>query len=169
MSQFYAYNSDVSMYIEFVPKSTRRYIDINKCLSYIGENIAMALPFFHAFSGADATTSFYRKSKANIFTNWMKSSNFDEITTAFQMLSWLPSNDTIMNECLPVLKSFICEIYGESNMHDLNLWWKLFKHSSSNNMRELPPTYESHLLQILRACFQAGWNVVHTLATLAGQ
>ena len=158
MTQFIDYSDDVSVKIDFGSRPYRRFIDVNSCYDHVGESIALALPFFHALSGCDSTTSFYRKSKVNLFNAWMNSSNYHSITEVFQMLSWQPSQETLVR-CFVVLEAYIAEVYGsKQSVDNLNLLrWKLFKASSSNNIRELPPTTSSLHLHVLRAAFQAGW------------
>ena len=158
MTQFKNYSENVTVTIDFGSKPSRRFIDINASHEHVGESIALALPFFHTFSGCDSTTSFYKKSKTILFNAWMKSSNRDSITEAFQMLSWQPSPE-IIKHCIVILEAYVAEFYGSKQIcNDLNvLRWKLFKASSSNNIRELPPTKSSLHLHVLRASFQAGW------------
>ena len=158
MAQFLEYLEGASVTIDFGSMAYRRSIDVNACYEHIGESIALALPFFHAFSGYDSTTSFYKRSKVNLFNAWIDSPKYDSITQAFQTLSWQPSPERI-NECLGVIEAFIGEVCGSRHLcHDINtLRWKLFKASSSNNIRELPPTKSSLQLHVLRAAFQAGW------------
>ena len=67
MVQFLEYSEDASVTIDFGSMPYRRSIDVNACYEHIGENIALALPFFHALSGCDSTTSFYKRSKVNLF------------------------------------------------------------------------------------------------------
>ena len=88
----------------------------------------------------------------------MNSPNYFVITETFQILSWQPTQERI-GERLVILEDFIAEVYGNRHScHDINiLRWKLFKASSSNNIRELPPTSSSLHLHVLRAAFQAGW------------
>ena len=56
----------------------------------------MALLFFHCFSGADATTSFFKISKKDWFSNWMNSPFKDLLTDTFIKLGRCPSaNDVV--------------------------------------------------------------------------
>ena len=118
----------------------------------------MALPFFHAFSGCDSTAFFYKKSKISLYTSWTKSQCCDEITEAFKQLSWLPTEKEIEKN-LPVICKFVSAAFGDTtNSGSLNEFrLKLFKASSSNNFRELPPSEEGLELHIRRSCYQSGW------------
>ena len=75
MYRFLEYNNELYITVKFGYKKARRFIKINDCYEYVGKHIALALPFFRAFSGPDATTSFYRKSKVNMLSTWMNSGN----------------------------------------------------------------------------------------------
>ena len=44
-------------------KCRRRIIDITSVANYMGSNLCMALPGFHAFTGADSTSSFWGRGK----------------------------------------------------------------------------------------------------------
>ena len=130
----------------------------NDCFKHLGKVKSLALPFFHAFSGCDSTAFFYKKSKMSLYTSWVKSQCCDEITEAFKQLSWLPTEKEI-DKNLPVICKFISTAFGDTtNSGSLNEFrLKLFKASSSNNFRELPPSEEGLELHIRRSCYQSGW------------
>ena len=48
-------------------KNNLRYIKINQLLDQIGELLCKALPFYHAFTGCNYTSSFNRKGKIKLF------------------------------------------------------------------------------------------------------
>ena len=86
--QFQQYDDRIELYIDFGVGDDRRSININQCFQNIGgEQYALAMPFFHALSGTDSTSAFYKKSKSHLFNKWMNSPFESEITTAFQRLS----------------------------------------------------------------------------------
>ena len=91
LPQFNELNESVKILTDFGTGEHRRTISINSSFIALGESTCLALPFFHAFTGCDSTCSFYRKSKKMWFEQWMNYSMWDELTTAFQQLSWLPS------------------------------------------------------------------------------
>ena len=106
MPQFNELNESVKILTDFGTGEHRRTISINSSFNALGESTCLALPFFHAFTGCDSTCSFYRKSKKMWFELWMNYSMWDELTTAFQQLSWLPSLD-VTQANLSVIERFV--------------------------------------------------------------
>ena len=49
----------------------KKYFDVFDNLSYFGEDICRALPFFHALTGWDTASSFYQLGKAKFWKTWM--------------------------------------------------------------------------------------------------
>ena len=139
--------------VDYGTGNYRRFININNCYQHIGESNALALQFFHALSGCDSTSFIYKKSKTVLFNRWMHSPKYEDLTEAFQKLSWLPSQQTI-EECLPILYQFLESAFGGGyggNLDEFRL--TTFKASSSNNLRELPPSRRGLELHVRRASF----------------
>ena len=99
------------MSVDYGTGNFRRFININNCYQHIGESNALALQFFHALSGCDSTSFIYKKSKTVLLNRWMYSPKYEDLTEAFQKLSWLPSQQTI-EECLPILYQFLESAFG---------------------------------------------------------
>ena len=161
MVQFLEYNKAASVTVEFGTGDTRRFISINECLEHLGENVALALNFFHAFSGADSTSSFYRKGKTVLYNSWMNYPMFEDLTSTFQKLSWLPSDETI-KESLLMIQNFLYYVYRPSSnpspQNDLDeLRMDLFKSSTTNSFRDLPPSTDGLGLHVRRSAYQSGW------------
>jgi hypothetical protein len=116
------------------------------------------MPFFHALTGSDSTTFFFKKSKIHLFRTWQNSMNYDELTATFQRLSWLSSEASI-TASYPILQQFIIAAYGgKQNYENLDKFrLDLFKTASSNNLRDIPPSKKGLSLHIRRSAFQAGW------------
>ena len=62
MSEFMAANPSVEITVDFKTRSGRKYISINSIYSNLGSEICPGLPFFHPFTGADSTYSFFKQS-----------------------------------------------------------------------------------------------------------
>ena len=62
-----------------------KYFDVFDNLSYFGEDICRALPYFYALTGCDTTSSFYQLGKAKFWKTWMKQhkNNNESLTRAF--------------------------------------------------------------------------------------
>ena len=102
LPQLLQYNEDVMLSVDYGTDNFLIFININNCYQHIGESNALALQFFHALSGCDSTSFIYKKSKTVLFNQWMHSPKYEDLTEAFQKLSWFPSQQTI-EECLPIL------------------------------------------------------------------
>ena len=53
----------------------KKYFHVFDNLSYFGEDICRALPYFYALTGCDTTSSFYQLGKAKFWKTWMKQHN----------------------------------------------------------------------------------------------
>ena len=87
--------------------------DVIQYRDMIGHHRSLALPFFHAFTGCDTTSSFYRYGKCKFWDTWMRED--PEVTSTFIELSNAPTDDQI------------CEIKKFSSFNILS-WAKVFKH-----------------------------------------
>ena len=82
-------------------------------LRNISHYCSLALPFFHAFTGCDTTSSFYRHGKCKFWNTWMRED--PEVTSTFIELSNAPTDDQI------------CKIKKFSSFNILSCA-KVFKH-----------------------------------------
>ena len=66
-------------------------------LSYFGEATCRVLPYFHALTGCDTTSSFYQLGKAKFWKTWMKqhNNNNESLTRTFIHLGDQPTNTDI--------------------------------------------------------------------------
>ena len=63
--------------------------DVIQLRDMIGHHRSLALPFFHAFTGCDATSSFYRYGKCKFWDTWIRED--PEVTNTFIELSNAPT------------------------------------------------------------------------------
>ena len=96
MSRFLDVNPDLDLYVDFNTGEHRKNIHTNACYQSLGKDICLALPFFHCFSGADSTCSFYKITKKAWFSHWMSFPMKDELTNSFRELSWCPSEEAVV-------------------------------------------------------------------------
>lgn len=159
--QFLLVDEEIQLIVDFGVANNRRFINIQDIYEKIGKDTSLALPFFHAFTGCDSTAFFFKKSKMVLFKSWMSSSCVNELTAAFRLLSWLPT-ECIIQSCLPVVNNFIKSVFagnGKSKQFKTlgDLRYQMFKASTNSNFRELPPTEQSLELHLRRSCYQSGW------------
>ena len=95
MPQFFELNENVCIWADFGTCDHRRHISINDSYEELGDSICLGLLFFQCFTGYDSTCSFVRETKRFWFDLWMKQQAQDNITSVFQHLSWLPSEDIL--------------------------------------------------------------------------
>jgi len=95
-------------------KNTRRYININAIAQKLTPSICLALPSFHAFTGCDYTSSFFRKAKSRPFDLLMKDRRF---ASAFGKLG---SSRSVGAEVGAIIEEYVCAMYGVRNVTDVN-------------------------------------------------
>ena len=152
------------MYVDFNSGDSRKNISLNDCHQVLGNDFCLALPFFHCFSGADATSAFYKMTKKTWLSHWSKFPLKDDLTNCFKDLSWCPSMETVTS-ALKVIAKFVMFSYN-SRMNDDDLdefRFQLFQRSSTNDLRNLPPSAAALVLHINRSAYQAGWVWGNTL------
>ena len=95
-------------------KNNLRYISINHIFHQLGEPLCEALPFYHAFTGCDYTSSFDRKGKIKPFKLFKKNPEFQE---AFLNLS---HSEGIFNDIKSIIESFACQMYGRKKTNSVD-------------------------------------------------
>ena len=56
-------NNNIELFCDFGTDKHRKVIMVNPLLRDLTEDVYLAIPFFHSFTGCDSTTSFYGISK----------------------------------------------------------------------------------------------------------
>ena len=79
MSEFIAASTSVEITVDFKTSSRGKYISINSVYSKLGSDICSDLPFFHYFTGADSTCSFFKQSKKDWFGKCLDFSMKEEL------------------------------------------------------------------------------------------
>ena len=110
MSTFVDINTNLELYVDFNTGANRRNISINNCYQVLGKNGCQALPFFHCFTGADSTCSFYNMTKKTWFSQWMGFHMKDELTESFRKLSRCPPEDVVTNSH-KIIAKFVMHAY----------------------------------------------------------
>ena len=96
-----------------VYRPKEKYFDVLDNLSYFGEDICRALPYFHALTRCDMTSSFYRLGKAKFWKTWMKqhnNNNNKSLTRTFIHLGDQPTN--IDPNDIDIIAKYIYNCYG---------------------------------------------------------
>ena len=119
---------------------------MEKIIAGLGEEICLALPDLHAFTGNDYTSAFHRMGKVKAL-NILKGSQ--EYIKIFKEIG---TNFTFNNERLNVIEKFVCELYGIKNCTSTNKA-RYKKFCSSKKILEpqqLPPTSNALLCHMKR-------------------
>ena len=114
MPQFLELHEEVKIWIDYGTGDHRKTISIHDVYEEIGETICLGLNFIHAFTGRDSTCSFYRKTKSTWYETWMTCPMWCDITNVFQNLSWMPSDDVVL-QTLPVIENFVSFAYNSKS------------------------------------------------------
>ena len=94
--------------------NTRRFISINDLVDKIGNDVLVALPGLHAFTGCNYTSSFLNKGKVKPMDIMMKS---EEFLDALAKLGNGPLSDATFQTC----EKFVCHLYGRTKLASVNL------------------------------------------------
>ena len=81
--------------------------DVIQLRDMIGHHRGLALPFFHAFTSCDTTSSFYRYGKCRFWDTWMRED--PEVTSIFIELSNAPTE--IREDQICKIENFLVSIY----------------------------------------------------------
>ena len=163
MKKFMDAMQDLMLIVEFNSSSSRRILSMNSSYIELGHEICSGMPFFHCFTGADSTTSFFKISKKDWFSHWMNFPLRDSLTETFNKLSQCPTEEEVIGS-QGILQTFVSYAYSKKIDMDLDeLCFNMFEKSSSNELRTLPPSKDALLQHILRSSYQAGWVWGNTL------
>ena len=95
-------------------KDNLRYISINQLFHQLGKSSCKALPFYHAFTGCDYTSSFSRKGKIKQFKLLEKNPEPQE---AFLNLSHY---EDISDHIKLIIESFVCHVYERKKTNSID-------------------------------------------------
>ena len=141
------------LWIDFGTGKHRRFVPIHIVFGNLGQSKALALPFFHAFTGCDQVSYLSQVSKGSAWKVW---SLFDDVTPVFEMLSCQPTF-SVIEESLPIIERFTVLLYNKtSNCLTTNECRKeLF--CKGRSIDSIPPTSAALLKHVLRSSFIAGY------------
>jgi len=146
-------------------KNNRRFIDVTSISKALGTPLCQALPAFHAFSGSDYTSAFYKKGKKRPF-------KILEENRSVQMAFGEMARGKLGADALETIMSFTARIYGAKanqtlslNKHRFKVFEKTYapKARAKNPLEKLkgidasmvPPCEAEVTQQIKRATFVA--------------
>ena len=89
-----------------------KYFDMFVNLSYFEEYICRVLPYFHALTGCDMTSSFYQLGKAKFWKTWIKEhkKKNESLARTFTHLGDQPTNMGLNH--FDIIAKYIYDCYG---------------------------------------------------------
>ena len=155
---FFPYIKEVSdSEIYCIYGAEAKYYHIISIVETLNISVLKALPFFHAFSGCDTTSSFYKQSKVAMWDLWMKYPFYEQLTKVFQVLSTQPSE--ISSPQIDEIEKFLKYVYYTSfEVDSLDIQrMRQFEYNAAASLQSIPPSRNGLTEHIKRACFQGGW------------
>ena len=88
-----------------------KYIEISEVIDFIGARRALVLPGFHAFTGCDTVSSFWKRGKKLAWEVW---NVYPATTQLFQALSSPVENTekVMLTPLQPILHAFVNKLFG---------------------------------------------------------
>ena len=136
----------MQLWVGFGTGKHLRYYHIKSICQDFGEDKARALPFFHAFSGFDATSQFSGKGKKTAWKTWK---SYPTATEGFA----ITLEDT--SALFKMTERFTCTMYDTTTSHVKvnDLREKMFP-MRVKMTEQLPPTQSALLQQVNRCLYQ---------------
>ena len=135
-----------------------KYFDVFVNLSYFGEDICRALPYFHALTGWDTTSSFYQLGKGKFWKTWIKEhkNKNESLPRTFTHLGDQPTN--IDPNDIDIIAKYIYNCYGLGTSSGTS-FEALRLHQLLNTpnicLRTLAPSVPATEQHVGRACTQS--------------
>ena len=123
----------------------------------LAKKLSRALPFLHAFTGCDTTSSFYRHGKCSFWDSWMKSEEISELTNTFFELSDMTEMITPFH--VDNIQRYFIKVYfpQESILSLTDLRLKYYFRSPDPQLKSLIIPRDGLTNHIKRSGLQAGW------------
>ena len=131
-----------------------RNIQLKRVVENLGVATCRGLPFFHAFTGSDTTSSFKGKAKKSCWGTWKV---FQKATPVFEELSQAPfvALDEESDNFKIIQKFVVCLYSKNMETGDVNEARKLL-FGMNQNMERIPPTCDALLQHTKRSIYQTG-------------
>lgn len=139
------------IWVAFGTGKSYHYIPAHLIAEKIGPEKALALQFFHAFTGCDTTSAFAGKGKKTAWDVWTVCPN---ITPVFACLSRWPTEVT--DDMLQDIERYVVLLYCRTSVStEVNDARKELFSKGNRTLENIPPTKGALIQHIRRATFQA--------------
>ena len=150
---------EIELFVEFNTGIHKKLMSINSSYNLLGKETCSTLLFFHSFTGADSTSSFFKLTKKEWYSHWENFPLKHDLNKVFQNLSNCPTREEVLS-AQEILQKFVVYVYTKKKKIDCDLdelRFIMFQKDSSNALRNLPPSKDALLQHALRSAYQAGW------------
>jgi hypothetical protein len=114
-----------------------QYFHVNSIHARLGERKAKALPFFHAFTGSDTTSSFYGRGKKSMWDAWDVYPDVTETFTHETNNTFLPFEPSLFEK----IERFVVLAYDKSNSAtSVNTAQRQLFTKKTRELENIPPT-----------------------------
>ncbi|GBP29521.1 hypothetical protein EVAR_93318_1 [Eumeta japonica] len=96
--------------------NNQKFINVTKLSQTLGLDLCSALPAFHAITGCDLNSAFYRKGKKKPFQILLKSPTYIQ---ALCDISNIPNSN--VDELFATLEEYVCRLYAFTGVNDINV------------------------------------------------
>ena len=135
-------------WVAFGTGNNHRFIAIHEIANSLSPSMCSALPMFHAMTGCDTVSFFYRRGKSKAWETWAA---YPDVTEAFQMMT-----EDVSDEMFSLIERFVVLMYeSTSNMYKVNQARKELFTKKSRSLENIPPTQAALKQHVLRAQLQA--------------
>ena len=142
------------LWVEFGVGKNKKWYPIHLVYKELGPDVALALLFFHAFTGCDQVSFFGYCGKLKAWKTWKM---FPEVTRTFKMLSNFPTLNQV-KDAMPIIEQFVALMYKSTTMSKtVNEARRELFIKDSRNLENIPPTAASLYQHTLRAAYVAGY------------
>ena len=129
-----------------------KYIEISEVMDFIGASRALALPGFHAFTGCDTVSSFWKRGKKLAWEVW---NMYPAATQLFRALSSPVENIETLTPLQPILHAFVNKLFGleGETVDEARFRGIVF---NGKDFTTIPPSSDALNQKLLRTALQAG-------------
>jgi len=142
---------DIQIFVQIGVGDRKRIIDIGDICIELGEDVCMALPGLHCFTGNDYTSAFHGIGKKKAFTIMRENTDFIQ---AFSKLGeGNTSRFTFDPALFATIQAFTCKMYGLAQCQDTDIarYQKFCKSKKKcPEPQQLPPTKDVLLCHLKR-------------------
>ena len=109
-------------------------MSVLNCFQSLGEDVCLALTFFHCLTGPDSTCSFHNHTQ-DWYSDWKHfPMNDDDLTKVFQQLSWRTTEQVSVSVLLSLYHMFtLRKLWMYCTVDELRFY--MFQASSSDELR----------------------------------